>query len=405
PIDVPIQATPGSAAAAAESSTASLAERPPILGTVELIALVEPAVVRINALDESGELEWHGSGFVVDPSGIVVTNAHVISGAAQCVAVFENGTKCPVTGYYALQEKNDLAVIGIEPPKGEEFPALRLAPEPPRKGDTVFAFGCPHGLDFTASDGIVSSIRSAQDIEGLRGEPTQGDWLQTTAPISQGNSGGPLVNARGEVVGVNSMVHRLGQNLNFAVAATEVRGELDGRSAALTKLSRSTAPDGNPRMRGEDLTKSPLGKEKLAGVKKIAVLALTNTWSKAEHTINVFRNTARFEFKRAGIEVVSIPNDDLPVLFVGIAYHGPYGRSGPMSVQAFLVVPEKTESGLPKLYTIWENEADLGSATRGESLGSADLRKIKDFFRGFVADYEAAVAAQKQLANEAATKP
>ncbi len=369
--------------------------------------MVEPAVVRINALDESGDLEWHGSGFVIDTSGIVVTNAHVIAGAAKCVAVFADGTKCPVTGYYSMNDKNDLAIIAIAPPDGRELVALPLSPETPQKGETVLAFGCPYGLDFTASDGIISAVRTHDEIEGLRGNPTQGEWLQTSAPISQGNSGGPLVNKRGEVVGVNAMVHRLGQNLNFSVGASEVQSELDSRSSEVASLSRDTAREDEKETEGVDLTDDPLGKEKFAQIKKLVVLPLANTGATAGRTINVFRNTARFELKAAGIEVVSIPDDGLPVLLVGIIYHGYRGArtTSRISVRAILVVPEMGDSGIPKVYTVWESEADLGATTIGGSINGRGLKRIKGFYRKFIADYESAVKAHGDGAGGKSNAP
>src|SRR5690606_502952 len=102
---------------------------------------------------------------------------------------------------------------------------LKIATTLPKKGETTIAFGSPLGLSFTASNGIVSAVRLEDELRnealGLNLNVT---WIQTTSPISPGNSGGPLMNDRGEVIGINTLIvgaAHAGQNLNFAVSSLD----------------------------------------------------------------------------------------------------------------------------------------------------------------------------------------
>ena len=145
-----------------------------------------------------------------------------------------------------------------------------MAENPPAKGERVYAFGAPMGLSGSVSDGIVAALRPGEDVrqtleklarrdiyKEILGYDLDAQWIQTTAPISPGNSGGPLVNARGEVVGINTWVHALGQNLNFSLAAVHIKQLLATagrepataiRSAAASTRTRAARKGG----RGED---------------------------------------------------------------------------------------------------------------------------------------------------------
>lgn len=135
---------------------------------------------------------------------------------------------------------------------GKPGEPLRLADNPPAKGERVFAFGSPMGLSGSVSDGIVACIRPGGEVAATLKKLTHRDiyhkklgyvddaeWIQTTAPISPGNSGGPLVNAAGEVVGINTWVCAVGQNLNFSLSVAYLRkfAALAGKSVQpLTSL-------------------------------------------------------------------------------------------------------------------------------------------------------------------------
>ena len=172
-----------------------------------------------------------GSGFVIDPEGYIVTNAHVVSGA-QRVEIVLPAANVDGTLATALSARSqtvparivgvatelDLAVLKID---GVKLPALPLATySQVRQGETVFAFGSPIGLRNTLSHGLVSAVARQIDPDSPL------IYVQTDAPINPGNSGGPLVNTRGEVVGVNTFImSQSGGNegLGFAIPSATVR--------------------------------------------------------------------------------------------------------------------------------------------------------------------------------------
>ncbi len=185
----------------------------------DLIEKIEPSIVRIDVV--KGDGRGVGSGYVLMPDGIVATNYHVIAGANDATAVFKNGQTAKVLGTLLLDDKRDIAILKIDM---QSLPVLSLADVLPRQGDSVTAFGAPVGLSFSASDGIVSAVRHGDEIS--EGDTLLGTWIQTTAPISPGNSGGPLVNRDGKVVAMNTMVLLIGQNLNFAISSLDVADAL-----------------------------------------------------------------------------------------------------------------------------------------------------------------------------------
>ena len=202
----------------------------------DLIESVEPSVVRIEVELIKGSSQ--GSGFLTEKG--IVTNHHVIEHAISAKVIFSDQTEVSVTGVRAWDDDRDLAVLAIA---GQESrPKLKLSAALPRKGELVVAFGAPRGFSFTTSEGIVSGIRLGAEIRKELDEYTQSDelqWVQTTAPISNGNSGGPLVNSKGEVIGVNTWTHTEGQNLNFALSSLEVSRLLEKVSKEqLTEFSQ-----------------------------------------------------------------------------------------------------------------------------------------------------------------------
>lgn len=140
-----------------------------------------------------------GSGFIIDPSGLVVTNNHVIEGADEITVVLTNGSKLKVVKVLGRDTKTDLALLKVEPKtplKAVKFGESQKM----RVGDWVMAIGNPFGLGGTVTVGVISATR--RDINaGLYDE-----FLQTDAAINRGNSGGPLFNMDGEVIGVNTAI-------------------------------------------------------------------------------------------------------------------------------------------------------------------------------------------------------
>lgn len=166
---------------------------------------VSPSVVLLVVEDSGGQPLAMGSGFVVR-KGVVATNMHVIEGAARAFAkLVDDETKYNISGVVASDAKSDLVLLSAD---GLGADSLAIGDsDAVAAGDTVYAIGNPRGLEGTFSAGIVSSVRKV-------GEDS---LLQITAPISPGSSGGPVVSAKGEVVGVAVATFDSGQNLNFAI--------------------------------------------------------------------------------------------------------------------------------------------------------------------------------------------
>ncbi|MGI9310115.1 MAG: Do family serine endopeptidase [bacterium] len=140
-----------------------------------------------------------GSGFIIDPDGLVVTNYHVIEDADEIEVVFDDGTRVPAT-LKGEDKKTDLALLQINLER--KLPYLKFGDsDAARVGDWVVAIGNPFGLGGSTTSGIISA--RGRDI---RAGPLD-DFIQIDAPINRGNSGGPLFNTRGEVIGVNSAIY------------------------------------------------------------------------------------------------------------------------------------------------------------------------------------------------------
>lgn len=170
------------------------------------------AVVLIVISNAAGEETALGSGFIISADGEIVTNHHVIKDAHAAIVKLSNGAFFPVSGVLADDSNRDLAIIKVN---GKNLPFLSLGEiDRVQVGDHVVAIGSPLGLEGTVSDGVVSAVR---DVNSKK-------WIQTTAPASHGNSGGPLLDMNDHVVGVITagVNPELGQNLNFAVPCSEV---------------------------------------------------------------------------------------------------------------------------------------------------------------------------------------
>ena len=216
--------------------TAMLDRRDPLDNLADLVELVEPSVIRINTF--SNQSKGTASGFVVDPSGIIVTNYHVLKDVEIAHVVFHDSRFESIEGYLHISPERDLALLKITTEMGQIRP-LALAPTQPRKGEEVAAFGAPLGLSFSTTRGIISGIRSRTEMISA-GLTLNVQWIQTDASISVGNSGGPLVNMRGEVVGVNTVTSRgSAHNLNFAISADDVRKVLGHASRVPIPLGKA----------------------------------------------------------------------------------------------------------------------------------------------------------------------
>lgn len=194
----------------------------------ELVRRVKPTVVAITTYDANGEALMTGSGFFVGP-GKVVTNLHVIRGAirAEIKTLDGKGRIYPVTGALAIDEEGDLALLGVDMP-AERGRVSELATTLPDEGEQIFVIGNPLKLEGSVSDGIVSAVREV---------PNVGRIIQITAPISHGNSGSPVFNLHGQVLGVVTIKVTNGQNINLAIAAARIDELKADKLRPLTEIS------------------------------------------------------------------------------------------------------------------------------------------------------------------------
>ncbi|HKS40651.1 MAG TPA: trypsin-like peptidase domain-containing protein [Blastocatellia bacterium] len=177
---------------------------------IEIYHAVSPGVVNITNRGYQQGLfgvfpsEGSGSGSIIDEKGYILTNYHVVSGAQQLEVQVEND-KYPAT-LVGTDRDNDLAVIKIEPSSDHRFTVVRLgASQGLQVGQKVLAIGNPFGLQRTLTTGIISGLeRPLRDPASRR---TINGAIQTDAAINPGNSGGPLLNAKGELIGINTAIY------------------------------------------------------------------------------------------------------------------------------------------------------------------------------------------------------
>ena len=177
----------------------------------EISKMANAATAEVTTYRPGGREIALGSGFFINDSGLLVTNYHVIKGAYTIKA------KVGKTTYTAkwivnANETLDVAIIQFEM-GNRTVGYFELEDKQPSVGDTVYAVGSSLGLTGTFSSGIVSYV--GREIDGVK-------FIQTTAPISSGNSGGPLINEYGEVIGMNTATYVEGQNLNLAISAKDI---------------------------------------------------------------------------------------------------------------------------------------------------------------------------------------
>lgn len=179
----------------------------------ELVRRVKPSVVAIATFDQKGEALATGSGFFLRPEQ-VLTNLHVIRGAyrAEIRTLDAKGRVYSVKGVLSIDEEGDLALLSVDIPAARIVP-LEISTVLPEDGEKVFVIGNPLRLEGSVSDGIVSAVREV---------PNLGKIIQITAPVSHGNSGSPLFNLKGQVIGVVTIRVINGENINLAIESSRV---------------------------------------------------------------------------------------------------------------------------------------------------------------------------------------
>ncbi|HKH46938.1 MAG TPA: trypsin-like peptidase domain-containing protein [Thermoanaerobaculia bacterium] len=222
----PVRAqTPPSGAAARRTPVVVVAEK------------VSPAVVNISAESTVREVDPFfglffgpttrsaqslGSGLIIDPNGIVVTNAHVIEGASRILVTTLDGRELEAD-VLGSDRDSDLAVLKVQ---GRNLPAVPLGRSSDLMiGETVIAIGNPFSLSDTVTTGVLSA--RGRTVPSERGERLFTDFLQIDASINPGNSGGPLVNILGEVIGINTAIISGASGIGFAIPADRARRVVD----------------------------------------------------------------------------------------------------------------------------------------------------------------------------------
>lgn len=179
--------------------------------------MTSPEIIDIyqNAIIQIATQGGTGSGFYVKEFDIIVTNNHVVDNMAEVTIQGKLFAKSLSRVWYT-DRKHDLAFL--EPPAGAALAEVRLGHyEEMKDGDEIVAIGHPYGLNYTATQGVISKVDRIRD--GLK-------YIQIDAAINPGNSGGPLVNSKGEIIGVNSFIIRGGDNLGFALPVNYLRTAL-----------------------------------------------------------------------------------------------------------------------------------------------------------------------------------
>jgi tetratricopeptide (TPR) repeat protein len=175
----------------------------------KMVVPVQQSVVTVAAMDAKGDILRIGSGFFIDRIGTLVTNDHVLDNAFAAMVKTVDGEIHAINAVIASNPLVDLIKVRVQIAPEQSIPVM-LSDDEPVIANRVVVIGSPMGLAHTISEGIIAAVRY---------HPTLGKVYQLTAPISPGSSGGPVLDLKGQVIGVVSFQTAQGQNINFAVAA------------------------------------------------------------------------------------------------------------------------------------------------------------------------------------------
>ncbi len=208
-IIVPGDGTPGAPLRGAGAGEGALSVH-------DIYERVSPSVVVVYNLNESGQTRGHGTGFFIDPWGMVATNYHVVEGASSLKIKTKNGVVMDIRGIAASDAENDVVILSANLPI-DSVRTLKMTSSLPQVGDKIVVIGTPYHpqLAQTITDGLVSAIRPLAGGKRL---------IQISAPISPGSSGSPVMNTKGEVVGIATRVHRQASHIGIAVPGEIIAG-------------------------------------------------------------------------------------------------------------------------------------------------------------------------------------
>ncbi|MCB1229408.1 MAG: tetratricopeptide repeat protein [Verrucomicrobiae bacterium] len=192
-----------------------------------LIKQVEPAIVKVTHQSRDGHTLGTGSGFLISADGLVATNQHVIGAARPIKVELLDGREFDVASVHAWDRHLDLAILKIDL-GDEKLPFLKIAPpDSIEQGEPILGFGNPQGLKFSVVSGLVSAIRKLDEDLEVEGETPDFPMIQIAMPIEMGNSGGPIVDLEGRVLGIVTIKNVATPNLGFAVPAEHLQPLLD----------------------------------------------------------------------------------------------------------------------------------------------------------------------------------
>lgn len=196
------------------------------LTSEEIFSNSKDAVVVIYAYDYDGLKDSQGSGVILKEKSIIVTNFHVFAGNEK-LEIKHNDSLINYSEIIGVDIEKDILILKIE---DNNFPAIPIGKSDEIKvGQRVYTIGSPMGFENTMSEGIVSGFRNI-------GEEVKNDYIQITASISPGSSGGAVLNSKGELIGISTMTSKNGQNLNFAIGIDDILGVTLGKYNDKLKL-------------------------------------------------------------------------------------------------------------------------------------------------------------------------
>jgi serine protease Do len=199
------------------------------LSETDIAKRASPAIVRIEA-----GAEKIGTGFILDKTGVVATNLHVVVGESAIKIKLPDGSQYSVTQVDGLDPGRDLALLQIRPQPGKDLPTLQLGDSSAMSaGDKVVAIGNPLGFDNTVTNGLLSHVQPLCGVADIAAKKCNQELtvMYISAPISPGSSGGPLFNQFGEVVGVTTAIIPAGQNFNLVVPGNYLKPMIAQRIA------------------------------------------------------------------------------------------------------------------------------------------------------------------------------
>lgn len=367
------------------------AAAPKELSAKELFEKVSGAVALIEMHGSNGQQLGLGSGFFVDAEGTLVTNAHVAlaDGTAFLLVKLPDGTTYFADEVSAFSREDDIAVVKV---KAKNMPFVKLCEKPPQPGERAVAIGNPLGLKSTISEGLVSAVRED--------EAKKRSLIQTTAAISHGSSGGPLLNDRGEVMGVTTLNITGGQSLNFAVPAATVAALLAAKPerkklAAVATSQPGLLPD------GQLPVAYVIDKKILTGLKRVAVVV-----EDLHHEVQVagllrdnLQTNAELKLRTLGVPVRDIADADKDerkaYIYVSVGSVGPM-PSGQIAYSVRVELKELVALTSPvdkRIVTTtaatWGCPGITGFAPRSE-IAEVVKNCVQDMVNKFANDYLAA---------------